>query len=61
MCWEREKQQTVQIRVPLSPQEYIRACDAHKDGSRIRIFGVPEKLGKYWVLTKAHDFAVLPK
>lgn len=59
MFWEREKGQTVKIRVPLSPQQYIQACDAHKEGRAIRIFGVPEKSGKFWTLTKAHDFTVL--
>jgi hypothetical protein len=59
MHWEREKEQTVKIRVPLSPQHYIEACDAHKEGKAIRIYGVPEKSGKFWTLTKAHDFTVL--
>ena len=61
MFWQREKDQTVQIRVPLSPKEYIDACDAHKEGRKIRIYGIPEKAGKFWVLTKPHDFAVLQK
>jgi hypothetical protein len=61
MHWEREKEQTVKIRVPLSPQQYIEACDAHKEGKAIRIIGVPEKSGKFWTLTKAHDFTVLNK
>lgn len=59
MFWEREKGQTVKIRVPLSPPEYIQACDAHKEGKAIRISGVPEKSGKFWTLTKASGFAVL--
>ena len=61
MFWEREKNQTVKIRVPLTPQQYMEACDAHKEGRPIRIFGVPEKAGKFWTLTKAHDFTVLNK
>ena len=59
MFWERAKDQEVRIRVPLSPQQYMQACDAHKDGRAIRIFGVPEKQGKFWILTKPHDFTVL--
>jgi hypothetical protein len=59
MYWEREKEQTVMIRIPLTPPEYIRACDAHKEGKPVRIFGVPEKSGKFWILTRAHDFTVL--
>jgi hypothetical protein len=59
MFWEREKGQTVKIRVPLSPLQYIEACDAHKEGKMIRISGIPQKSGKFWTLTKSHDFAVL--
>ncbi len=59
MFWEREKGQTVKIRVALSPDQYRQACDAHKDGRAIRISGVPEKTGKFWTLTKAHDFSVV--
>lgn len=59
MFWERERGQTVRIRIPLSPGEYIQACDAHKDGRSIRVYGVPEKAGKFWTLTRAHGFAVL--
>jgi hypothetical protein len=60
MFWEREKDQPVRIRVPLSPSQYMDACIAHRDGRAIRIFGVPEKQGKFWVLTKPHDFTILP-
>ena len=59
MPWEREKGQIVKIRVPLSPQEYILACDAHKEGKPIKVLGIPEKSGKFWLLTKPHDFVVL--
>jgi hypothetical protein len=59
MFWEREKGQTVKIRVSLSPDQYKQACDAHKEGRAIRILGVPEKAGKFWTLTKAHDFTVV--
>ena len=59
MYWEREKGQTVKIRVALSPDQYKQACDAHKEGRAIRISGVPEKAGKFWTLTHAHDFSVL--
>jgi hypothetical protein len=60
MYWERERTQTVGVRVPLNPNQYITACDAHKDGRKIRIWGVPEKQGKYWTLTKCRDFSVVP-
>lgn len=59
MYWEREKEQPVRIRVPLSPQQYMEACDAHKHGRSIRIYGVPEKAAKFWTLTRPHDFTIL--
>jgi hypothetical protein len=59
MYWEREKNQIVKIRVPLTPPQYIQACDAHKEGRAIRIIGVPEKAGKFWTLTQGHEFTVL--
>jgi len=61
MAWEREEGQPVKIRVPLSPQQYIEACDAHKEGRAVQIYGIPEKSGKFWTLTKVHDFSVLTK
>jgi len=61
MYWERQKGQTVQVRVPLSPQDYKLACDAHKEGRIVQIFGVPEKKGKFWTLTKPRDFTVFEK
>ncbi len=61
MYWEREKGVTVGIRVPLAPDQYIAACDAHKEGRKIRILGYPEKQGKFWTLTKGKDFTILPK
>jgi hypothetical protein len=59
MFWEREKDQPVRIRVPLSPPQYMQACDAHKEGRAIKIYGIPEKAGKFWTLTRPHDFTVL--
>jgi hypothetical protein len=59
MFWERERDQLIRIRVPLSPTQYMQACDAHKEGRSIRIYGVPQKQGKFWTLTKPHDFTVL--
>jgi len=61
MYWEREKGVTVGIRVPLASDQYIGACDAHKEGRKIRIVGYPEKQGKFWTLTKGRDFTILTK
>lgn len=61
MYWDREKGGPVGIRVPLAPDQYIGACDAHKEGRKIRIVGYPEKQGKFWTLTKGRDFTILTK
>jgi hypothetical protein len=53
------KLEKIEIRVPLTPVQYQLACDAHKDGKRIKILGIPEKSAKYWTLTKPHGFEVL--
>jgi len=34
VVWEREKAQSLKVRVPLNPEEYRNACDAHKDGKQ---------------------------
>ena len=59
MFWEREKAKLLKIRVPLTPPQYQLACDAHKEGKRIKILWIPEKSGKLWLLTKPHGFTVL--
>jgi hypothetical protein len=59
MYWEIETNNFVKIRVPLSPAEYRYACDAHKDGKRIKVTGLPTKEGKFWVLHNHRGFEVV--
>jgi hypothetical protein len=59
MFWEREKGSAIKIRVPLTPSQYQAACDAHRDGRRIKVRGVPTKKAKFWELTKPHDFSTM--
>jgi len=59
MYWEREKGRSIKVRVPLTIPQYRDACDAHKNGRLIRVYGIPEKSGKFWRLTLPHDFSVL--
>lgn len=59
MLWEREKGISVKIRILLSPDQYKLACDAHKNGKAVQVSGIPQKEGKFWVLTQAHDFLVI--
>ena len=53
--WEKEKGMFVNLRVPLPPEEYRKACDAHKNGRKIIVVGIPEKQGKFWILTNPSD------
>ncbi|MGE9291213.1 MAG: hypothetical protein ACQKBT_09500, partial [Puniceicoccales bacterium] len=53
--WEKERGVFVKIRLPLPAIEYRKACDAHKEGRKIIVEGLPEKQGKYWYLTRASE------
>jgi hypothetical protein len=58
--WEREAEALIRIRVALPAGEYKKACDAHKNGRKIIVSGIPEKEGKFWYLTRPSEiqFAV---
>lgn len=49
---------TKSVRVSLSANDYIRACDAHRDKKLISVKGKLEKLGK-WQVKNYSDFKVL--
>jgi hypothetical protein len=53
--WEKERGVFVSVRVPLPPEEYRKACDAHKTGRKIIVVGIPEKQGKFWILTNPSE------
>ncbi len=59
ILWEIEKQQPLSIHIELPLELYRSACDAHKNGQRIRVKGKPKKIGKFWTLTDHHDFEVV--
>lgn len=48
------------IRVSLSAQDYLRACDWHRDKTSIMIKGTLEKPGKNWLLTGYSDLTHIP-
>ena len=47
------------VRVSLGRADYRAACDAHRDGERVRMSGVLEKRGRTRTLTGVSDFQVL--
>jgi len=48
-----------QIRIPLTPDQYRQACDAHRDEKPISIRGKPKKRRRSFFLNSPHDFKVL--
>jgi len=59
LLWEIEKQQPLRVHIALPIDQYRLACDAHKNGRKIRILGKPRKTGKYWRLFDEHEFEVI--
>ena len=57
--WENEKGKFTSIRIPLTIDQYRRACDAHRDEKKISIVGIPEKKRRFLYLTSTKDFKVL--
>lgn len=44
------------IYVALNQQDYLKACDCHRDNKRISINGTLEKTGRTWILTGYENF-----
>lgn len=57
--WEMEKKQPLHVNVVLPLNEYRAACDAHKNGRKLKIIGKPEKRGKFWYLRDQHGFEIV--
>lgn len=57
--WEIEKRIPINIHIQLPLDQYRQACDAHKNGRKIRVIGKPEKHGKFWYLVEHHSFIVI--
>ncbi len=51
-------EQPIKITTHLSPDDYRKACDAHRDARSVRVKGRLEKPGKPWVLQSPTDFVV---
>lgn len=59
VLWEIEKSQPLHVHIELPLAQYREACDAHKNGRKIRVMGKPKKTGKFWHLTETHDFGIV--
>jgi hypothetical protein len=59
VLWEIEKQQALRVHIALPLDQYRLACDAHKNGQKVRIVGTPRKTGKFWRLFDHHGFEIV--
>ncbi|MEN6350222.1 MAG: hypothetical protein ABFD08_12610 [Syntrophomonas sp.] len=57
--WEVEKHQPLHVHIELPIELYTQACDAHKNGRKIKAIGKPVKSGKFWELKDYHGFEVI--
>jgi hypothetical protein len=48
----------IQVRVRLTPHDYLAAIEAHRDGRPVRLRGTLERKGRLWILSNATDFSV---
>lgn len=56
--WNSEDFGEINVRVLLTPQQYLAACEAHKAGREIAISGFIERVGKIWRLLEPSDFNI---
>jgi len=59
VLWEIEKKQPLRVHIELPLDQYRLACDAHKNGRKVRIVGKPRKKGKFWRLFDHHGFEIV--
>lgn len=59
ILWEFEKGQPLKIHITLTLEQYLQACDAHKNGRKVKVLGKPTKIGKFWNLLEHHDFEII--
>lgn len=48
----------IQVRVSLSPADYLIAIEAHRNGRPVRISGTLERRGRLWVLSNPTGISV---
>jgi hypothetical protein len=49
--WSAEDLGDIQVRVSLSPPDYLVAIEAHRSGQPVRVSGTLERRGRVWVLS----------
>jgi hypothetical protein len=54
--WESDDLGEIDVRIPLTPADYLRAVEAHGKGREVSISGTLERRGRLWVLTSLSEF-----
>ncbi len=54
--WESEDYGDLNVKVSLTPNEYLMAADAHRHGQPVHVRGRLERQGRRWVLLEPTDF-----
>ena len=56
--WSNEDLGDIQVRVRLTPQDYLAAIEAHRAGRPVRLRGTLERKGRLWILSNPTEFSV---
>ncbi|MFM9940486.1 MAG: hypothetical protein ACKVP7_13445 [Hyphomicrobiaceae bacterium] len=59
ISWESEDFGEINVKVALTPQQYLLAVEAHKTGKPVQVGGLIERIGKTWRLSQPRDFIIL--
>lgn len=57
--WSSEDLGDVQVKVPLTPTDYLLAVEAHRNGRPVKISGILERQGRRWVLRQATNLIIV--
>ncbi|RFB90330.1 hypothetical protein B5K11_19955 [Rhizobium leguminosarum bv. trifolii] len=59
VSWVNEDNQLVHVKIGLSPENYLDAVEAHKNGHAVMAAGMLSKSGRHWRLDPVHSFRVV--
>lgn len=57
--WASDENTLLHVKVMLSPGDYLKAVEAHKDGKPVHVSGMLIKSGRSWRLDNAENFQVI--
>ncbi|NKK59856.1 hypothetical protein GFM44_28700 [Rhizobium leguminosarum bv. viciae] len=57
--WVNEENTLIHVKIALSPEDYLKAVEAHKTGRLVSAAGTLVKQGRIWRLTEAQRFNVV--